>query len=85
MFDVNEAIIRWREGLAQGEACGKSDLEELECHLREQIEELSRSGLSAEEAFWIAVHRIGETGSLTREFAKINRGTVEKWVSRVGQ
>ena len=48
MFDLKEAIIQWRDNLAQRETYGKSDLDELESHLQEQMEELIGSGLSEE-------------------------------------
>ncbi len=81
MFDLNEAIAGWRTKLAAGGACGKSDLDELEAHLREEIENLTPSGLAEEEAFLVAKHRLGQPASLAREFAKVNRGAV--WGFRV--
>ena len=72
MFDLNEQIKKWRCGLAQSEACDKSDIDELESHLREEIERLISLKLSDEEAFWVAAHRIGDTEALAGEFAKIN-------------
>lgn len=72
MFDLNGAIAKWRMKVAAGGTCGKSDLDELEAHLREEIENLTPSGLSQEEAFLVAKHRLGHPASLAREFAKIN-------------
>ena len=43
-------------------------LEELENHLREEIEERVRSGMSLEQAFGIAVASIGNAGPLKTEF-----------------
>ena len=76
MFDLNERIARWRKEWAQSEALGRSDLEELESHLREEIENLRSLKLSDEEAFWVARHRLGDTSSLAGEFAKINRAAM---------
>ena len=45
-------------------------LEELEIHLREDIERQMRSGLSAQRAFGIAVEKIGQAPELKREFKK---------------
>ncbi len=81
MFDLNEAIARWRTNLAAGGACGKSDLDELEAHLREEIENLTALKLSEEESFLVAKHRLGQPASLAREFAKINRLAV--WSHRL--
>ncbi|MCX5638307.1 MAG: hypothetical protein NTX52_11540 [Planctomycetota bacterium] len=72
MFDLNEQVKKWRRTLAQSEAFGKSDIDELESHLREEVERLMALKLSGEEAFWVAEHRVGDTGTLAGEFAKVN-------------
>ncbi len=46
------------------------DLEELEDHLRSQVEALSQAGLDEDEAFLVAVKRLGDLDSLSREFAR---------------
>jgi hypothetical protein len=46
------------------------DVEELEDHLRSQVEELREAGLDDEEAFLIAVKRIGALDALSREYAQ---------------
>ncbi|MFB0554235.1 MAG: hypothetical protein ACETWQ_13085 [Phycisphaerae bacterium] len=74
MFDLNEQIIKWRSNLAQSQTLGNSDIDELESHLREEIENLTSLKLSDEEAFLIATHRLGSTDSLAEEYEKINRG-----------
>ena len=73
MFDLNEQVKKWRLVLAQSETFGKSDIDELEGHLREEIERLMALKLSSEEAFWVAAHRVGDTSALADEFAKVNR------------
>jgi len=72
MFDLNTEILRWRKDLAGRDVCHTRDLDELEDHLREEIGRLSRAGLSHEEAFLIATHRLGPNGELSSEFAKVN-------------
>ena len=74
MFDLNEQINKWRGNLAQSETLGSSDIDELESHLREEIEHLTGLKLSDEEAFWVANDRLGSTDSLANEYEKINRG-----------
>ena len=73
MFNLNEKISMWRRNLAQSETLAGSDIEELESHLREEIEQLIGLKLSDEEAFLIAAHRLGTTDSLATEYEKINR------------
>jgi len=74
MFDLNEQINKWRNGLAQSQTLDKADIDELESHLREEIGQLTALQLSDEEAFLIAAHRLGSTESLAVEYEKINRG-----------
>jgi len=45
------------------------DVVELEDHLREKIARLSDAGLSTDEAFLVAVKRMGNLDALSREFA----------------
>jgi hypothetical protein len=47
-------------------------MEELEIHLREEIERQMQSGLSAQPAFGIAVEKIGQAPELKGEFKKIS-------------
>ena len=74
MFDLNQEITKWRNNLTQSETLGKSDIDELEGHLREDVGSLKGSKLSDEEAFLVAAHRLGDTAHLSDEYAKINRG-----------
>ena len=76
MFNLNEQIGRWRENLGQSQTLGTADIDELESHLRQEIESLQRLNLSDEEAFLIAGRRLGSAASLTGEFAKVNRAGV---------
>ena len=46
------------------------DVEELEGHLREQLAALIDGGLSGDEAFLVAVKRMGSLDALSREFAR---------------
>ncbi len=80
-FDLGKAIATWRAELARHPGPAPADLRELEAHLREAFAELLRTGLSAEEAFLIARHRIGPTEPVAAEFAKrIPQGV---WRSRI--
>lgn len=80
-FDLNQAIQRWRENLAQSPTFRRENLDELESHLRDSIASLQSRGLSVEEACVIAAKRIGKDASLETEFAKINGDVV--WLNRV--
>ena len=76
MFDLNKQITKWRTSLADSEKCSKPDIDELETHLREEIEHLASAELSQQEAFVIAKGRLGDTPSLENEFAKVNGGYI---------
>ncbi len=47
-------------------------LEELEIHLREDIAQQMQSGLSAQQAFGMAMKKIGQASELKREFKKVS-------------
>ena len=47
-----------------------SDADELEDHLRGSVDELVAVGLRADEAFLVAVKRMGSLDDLSREFAR---------------
>ncbi|MGE5234557.1 MAG: permease prefix domain 1-containing protein [Acidobacteriota bacterium] len=74
MGDGDPALERqidlWRDYLCQRAAIHPSDVGELEDHLRTEIGELRRAGLSGEEAFLVAVKRLGNLDALSRDFAR---------------
>lgn len=63
-------IAEWRSAVLKGRAVVDADADELEEHLREQIADLEAAGLSGDEAFLIAVKRLGEVDAITAEFAR---------------
>lgn len=67
---LEQQIGQWREFLRRRQAIHAVDVAELEDHLREQIAALVASGLADDEAFLIAVKRMGELDALSREFAR---------------
>jgi len=77
MFNLEQAIAEWRMQMLAAGVKNPNVLDELESHLREDVEQQMRLGLSAEHAFAAAVRRIGQAGSLRREFAKV---AGRKWV-----
>jgi len=67
---LEEQIAHWREYLRRRRAINSPDVAELEDHLRNQVGELSGAGLASDEAFLIAVKRLGSLDSLSLEFAR---------------
>jgi hypothetical protein len=67
---LEQQIEVWRAHLRKSRTIAASDAAELEDHLREQIGSLVDDGLSEDEAFLVAVKRMGAIDALTREFAR---------------
>jgi Domain of unknown function (DUF4153) len=67
---LEEQIAQWRSYLRSHQAIHSVDIAELEDHLREQIAALSAGGLTPDEAFLVAVKRLGSLDALSREFAR---------------
>ena len=67
---LEERIGEWRSYLAHRQAIHTMDVDELEDHLRSQVADLQEAGLDEEEAFLIAVKRVGALDSLSQEYAR---------------
>jgi hypothetical protein len=67
---LEEQIAQWRAYLRRRQALHGPDVEELEGHLRDQLVALTEAGLTADEAFLVAVKRMGSLDALSREFAR---------------
>ena len=67
--ELNGQIAEWRAYVHRRRELHDTDAEELEDHLRSRITELTEAGLQADEAFLIAVKRMGSLDELSREFA----------------
>lgn len=74
MFDLDQAIVDWRrQMIAAGFNSGET-LDELESHLRDDLEQCqSRSGSCTPEAFEVAVQQMGQVAALKSEFRKVTR------------
>src|SRR5919202_737197 len=75
---LEEQIDRWRSYLRRRQAIHSVDVAELEDHLREQVAVLVDAGLAADEAFLVAVKRMGDLDALSREFAREHAGRLWK-------
>jgi hypothetical protein len=67
---LEQQIDQWRTYLRRRQAIHPVDVAELEDHLREQVGGLVEAGLAADEAFLVAVKRMGNLDALSREFAR---------------
>jgi hypothetical protein len=69
-MDLEARISEWRSHLLSRASISQSDADELEAHLRDQVETLTSAGLHDDEAFLVAVKRLGAVDALTSEFAR---------------
>ena len=72
MFDLELSIAHWQKQLLAVGIKTPVPLEELESHLRDEIEQQMKLGLSAQQAFEIAAKKIGQAPELKREFKKVS-------------
>jgi hypothetical protein len=66
---LERRIAEWRLYLNRRQAIRPADVEELEDHLRNQAAALMAAGLTPDEAVLVAVKRMGDLDTLSREFA----------------
>jgi hypothetical protein len=68
--ELEAQIDRWRGYVQRNRAISPADVDELEDHLREQIADRQATGLDDEEAFLVAIKRLGNLDAVSREFAR---------------
>jgi len=68
MFNLDEAITEWRRQMAAGGVTNPAVLDELESHIRDDVERQIRCGRDVQKAFEIAVQKIGPASALKNEF-----------------
>lgn len=69
-FELEEAIRKWRGTLYKNEAFEDGYVEELESHLRDEIEAAQASGTDVKSAFYRAVENLGIAEEIGAEFHK---------------
>jgi len=70
MFNLEQSIAGWRQQMLAAGIKTPVPLEELEIHLREEIEQQMRSGICEAEAFNVATQKIGQAQMIQNEFKK---------------
>ena len=73
MFNLEQSIAEWRRQMLAAGIKTPVPLEELEIHLREDMEQQKCAGLNEQKAFEISTQRIGQPKMLRREFKKSER------------
>jgi hypothetical protein len=68
MFHLEQSIAGWRRQMLAAGIKAPVPLDELEIHLREEIERQMKSGLNEQRAFEISIRKIGQPKMLKKEF-----------------
>ncbi len=72
-MDVESMIAAWKAEIAGQSHLAIDEVGELEDHLRDEMEALTAAGLAEDEAFLIAVRRMGSSAAIADELAKVDR------------
>lgn len=83
-WDSTPQVTEWRRCVARSAAIDADDVDELEGQLREQVTELEAAGLAPDEAFLVAVKRLGSRDGIGREFAREHSGRLWKQLVLAG-
>ncbi len=70
MFELEKAIKEWKLSLRKNQGFEDGDIEELESHLRDLMEDLQKEGHYPENSFRLAVEEIGDMNAIEDEFYK---------------
>jgi hypothetical protein len=81
---LESQIDQWRDYVRDRKTIDSADVEELEDHLRARIDELLAAGLSVDEAFVVAVMRMGNLDEVSKEFARAHSDRLWKQLALVG-
>ncbi len=84
-YDLDAEISRWRSHAQRGHAIQDRSVDELEDHLRAEIDDLRDAGLRSDEAFLIAVKRLGGLDELSHQFAREHGERLWKQLVVVGE
>ena len=82
-LELDADIDRWRGYVQRHQAISSADIDELEDHLREQVVDLQATGLDDQEAFLVAIKRLGNLDAVSREFAREHSDRLWKQLSLV--
>jgi hypothetical protein len=78
MFDLERSISEWRRRMEADGVKPPKILEELECHLREEVARLCATGVPEVDAFRTATQHVGDGRELTVEFSKVRAGGISE-------
>jgi len=73
MFDLEKSISEWRKQMLAAGIKTPVPMDELESHLREEIERQMKVGLNPQDAFISAIQKLGSAHSVQTEFMKVDK------------
>src|SRR5699024_7056517 len=68
--ELEAQIDRWRGYVHRRQVISSADVDELEDHLRGQVTDLRATGPDDDEAFLVAIKRLGNLDAVSREYAR---------------
>jgi hypothetical protein len=80
MFDLEEGIRHWRQAQAHALGGRGEILDELESHLREEVQRLVAAGQTPAGAWEAALARLGDPRQLAAEFGKLSAPGALRWL-----
>jgi len=75
MPNLDNLITEWRNSLLADRKVSPQAVDELEDHLRENIDRLLQTGMTEADAYKCAIQELGGTVALSEEFRKLERVT----------
>jgi len=75
MHNLEHSIAEWRKTMMAAGNVSRETLDELENHLRENVDQLTRSGMPVPEAIQRAVTQLGGPLTIASEFQKLDQST----------
>jgi hypothetical protein len=85
MLNLEQRIGEWRRNMAKASDHRRELLEELEEHLREEVKRLVRSGVAEENAFELAVSKLGAPSAVAAEYDKLTSAQRTWWPVKVAR
>jgi len=83
MRDLEKQIADWRRTMAKAADRRRELLDELETHLREEVERLVRSGIPPDKAFEMALSKLGAPSAVAMEYDKLTANRRIWWPVKV--
>lgn len=81
-FKLTDSLKNWKRSLSRNRSMTSDNIQELESHLLDEIDNLVSKDMSEEEAFLLATKQIGTKEFLASEFAKLDvfNKTIMRWM-----